>query len=45
MNHVSKREYVKDLIKYISKDIPFAKDRILGAIYHPERSGFDSWKK
>ena len=38
MNHVSKREYVKDLIKHICKDVPFAKDRILGAIYHPERN-------
>lgn len=38
MNHVSKREYAKDLIKHICKDIPFAKDRILGAIYHPERN-------
>ncbi len=38
MDHVSKREYAKDLIKHISRDIPFAKDRILGAIYHPERN-------
>ncbi|MBD5092289.1 MAG: hypothetical protein HDT36_02800 [Clostridiales bacterium] len=38
MNHVSKREYVKDLIKHICQDVPFAKDRILGAIYHPERN-------
>lgn len=38
MNHVSKREYAKDLIKHICKDVPFAKDRILGAIYHPERN-------
>jgi len=38
MNHVSKREYAKNLIKDICKDIPFAKDRILGAIYHPERA-------
>lgn len=38
MNHVSKREYAKDLIKYICKDIPFAKQRILGAIQHPERN-------
>lgn len=38
MNHVSKREYAKNLIKSICKDVPFAKDRILGAIYHPERN-------
>lgn len=37
-NHHSQREYAKDLIKYIQKDIPFAKQRILGAIYHPERA-------
>ncbi len=43
MNHVTKREYVKDLIKTICKDIPFAKDRILGAIYHPERNNL--WDK
>lgn len=38
MNHVSKREYIKELIAHICKDVPFAKDRILGAIYHPERN-------
>ncbi len=43
MNHVSKREYAKDLIKHICQDIPFAKDRILGAIYHPERNNL--WVK
>ena len=38
MNHESQREYMKNLIKDICKDIPFAKQRILGAIYHPERN-------
>ena len=33
----TKREYVKELIKTITKDIPFAKDRIFSAITHPER--------
>jgi len=42
-NHFSKREYAKDLIKTICKDIPFAKERILGAIYHPERANL--WEK
>lgn len=42
-NHVSKREYAKNLIKTICKDIPFAKERILGAIYHPERANL--WQK
>lgn len=43
MNHESQREYMKNLIKTICKDIPFAKQRILGAIYHPERNNL--WKK
>ena len=43
MNRVSKREYAKDLIKNICKDVPFAKDRILGAIYHPERTNLADW--
>lgn len=33
----TKREYVKELIKDIQKEIPFAKDRIFSAITHPER--------
>lgn len=37
-NHVSQREYAKKLIAHICEEIPFAKQRILGAIYHPERS-------
>lgn len=43
MNHHSQREYMKNLIKTICKDIPFAKQRILGAIYHPERNNL--WQK
>lgn len=42
-NHFSQREYAKNLIKHICKDIPFAKERILGAIYHPERNNL--WQK
>lgn len=42
-NHFSQREYAKNLIKEICKTIPFAKERILGAIYHPERANL--WKK
>lgn len=42
-NHVTKREYMKDLIKTVCKDIPFAKERILGAVYHPERANL--WQK
>lgn len=36
-NHITKREYVKNLIKSIEKDIPFVKDRILSAITETER--------
>lgn len=42
-NHASQREYAKNLIKTICKDVPFAKERILGAIFHPERNNL--WKK
>ncbi len=34
----TKRQYVKELIVSIKKDVPFAKDRMLSAIYHPERN-------
>ncbi|MBR5173341.1 MAG: tRNA 2-thiocytidine biosynthesis protein TtcA, partial [Clostridia bacterium] len=42
-DHETKREYMKNLVKSIQKDVPFAKDRILGAIYHPERNNL--WQK
>lgn len=49
----TKREYTKELIKEIQKEIPFAKDRIFSAIIHHERYNlFDKayhdnpyWKK
>ncbi len=34
----TQREYVKNLIAKIKADVPFAKDRILSAIYHPDRN-------
>ena len=34
----TQREYVKNLIASIKADVPFAKDRILSAICHPERN-------
>ena len=34
----TKREYMNDLIKKITKDIPFAKDRMKSALFHPERN-------
>lgn len=36
-NKITQREYMKDLVKHICKDIPFAKDRMTAAIMHPER--------
>ena len=42
----TQREYVKQLIKDIKKDIPFVKQRIHGAITHPERYNlFDKCEK
>lgn len=38
IDKTTKREYVKDIIKFIQKEIPFVKDRIFGAITHPERT-------
>ncbi len=42
VNHETQREYVKNLIKSITNDIPIAKDRMLGAIINPERNNL--WK-
>lgn len=36
-NHHTQREYMKNLLKTIQKDIPFAKDRMISAIMSPER--------
>lgn len=38
----TKREYMKQLIKDICKDVPFAKDRMISAIEHPDR--YNLWK-
>lgn len=43
MNHHSQRENIKNYIDEICKDIPFAKDRIRSAVYHPERNNL--WDK
>lgn len=37
-NCATKREYMKGLLKHIQKDIPFARDRLIAAITHPERN-------
>ncbi len=42
-NRVTKREYMKDLIKKLNRDIPAAKDSILTALFHPERNNL--WDK
>ena len=42
VNHETQREYMKNLLKSVCKDIPIAKDRILSAITHPERNNL--WK-
>lgn len=42
-NHITKREYMKELIKKLGGDIPRAKDSILTALFHPERNNL--WKK
>lgn len=45
-NNETKREYMKNLIKTIQKDIPFAKERMFGAITSPDRYNlFDKYKK
>ena len=37
VNHKTKREYVKNLLKDIRKEIPFVNDNILNALTHEER--------
>ena len=34
----TQREYVKNLIKSIKKDVPISRDRMLSAIYNPDRN-------
>lgn len=41
----TQREYVKDLLKHIKHEIPFAQDRIFGALTHPERNNLFSLHK
>lgn len=36
-DHHTEREYMKNLVKSISKDIPIARDRMTSAVVHPER--------
>lgn len=39
----TKREYVKQVIADIQEEIPFVKERMLGAITHPERSNIQGY--
>jgi hypothetical protein len=39
----TQREYVKDLIRKVQDDIPFAKERIIGAVTHPERMNLSGY--
>ena len=36
-NKNTRREYVKQAIDRIKKDVPFARDRMYSALFHPER--------
>lgn len=36
-NHKTKREYVKEVINGIKKEIPFVRERMHTALFHPER--------
>ncbi len=42
-DHETQREKMKELIRSIQKDIPFAKDRMLSAIINPDR--YNLWDK
>lgn len=42
-NKHTQREYVNNLVKRLTEEVPFARERMLGAIYHPERANL--WKK
>lgn len=45
-NKLTKREYVKEVIEYIKKDVPFVRDRMYVALMNPERYNlFDKFKE
>ena len=37
-DNATRRSYVRSLLKNICRDVPIAKDRIIGAVTHPERN-------
>jgi tRNA(Ile)-lysidine synthase TilS/MesJ len=42
VNHYTRREYMKNLVKSLGSEISGGKERMLGAIFHPERNNL--WK-
>ncbi len=44
-NHESQREYMKNLVKRLNKEVPDSKVRMLSAIMHPERNGLTPYLK
>lgn len=42
-NKHTQREYVNNLVKRLTEEVPFARERILGAIYNPQRNNL--WQK
>ena len=42
-DHVTRREYMRDMLKKLSGDIPNATDSLLTALFHPERNNL--WDK
>lgn len=41
----TKRQFIKDTIKSLQKEIPSVKDNVLGAIMHPERNNLSPFEK
>ena len=42
-NHITRREWAKNLIKSITEDVPTAKTQIMGAVFNPNRNNL--WHK
>ena len=41
----TKRQFIKDTIKSLQKEMPSVKDNVLGAIMHPERNNLSPFEK
>lgn len=44
-NHYTRREYMKNLVKTLDRDMRGAKRNMLAAVLHPERNNLDSYRK